>query len=239
MNEGLTVFLDMDERASDEIEAVIRRIDEILLECGMEYTGFRNAYRPIDEKERDHAVFAACRALEEADWLKGKLAYIPVMHRIDVCPMEQIRLDHMAEPSAAKLEYYEKYYQKSHKLAHGIVIDEHGYLRDGYTSYIIAQKYGIRPDIYEAFANQPLRKTVRGQHVLRDGDTWKVKSSKNYIWNYTLKSPVVPGDILKVKTKKGQAYICVRKIDYITGKEFCDEHRKVLKHMNECLLPDD
>ena len=239
MNEGLTIFLDMDEGEADETEALIKRMDNLLLGCGMVYTGFRNVYRPIEEKDRDRAVFTAYRALVGADWLKGKLAYAPVMHQLDVCPMEQIRLDHMKEPSAAKLEYYENYYQKTHKLAHGIVVDEHGYLRAGYTSYIIAKKYGIRPDIYEAFAEQPLRKVIKGQHVLRDGDTWKVKSIKGYIWNYTLKNPVVPGDILKVKTKRGQAFICVRKIDYLTGKEFCEEHRNVIKHMKECLLPDD
>ena len=149
--------------------------------------------------------------------------------------MERIHTKNMTEPSAAKLDYYEKYYQQSHMLAHGIVVDEDGQIRDGYTSYIIAKKHGIRPDVYEAFKGQPLRKTVEGQHVLRDGNSWKVKSDKSYIWNYTLKNPVIPGDILKVKTKKGQAFICVNKIDYVTGKEFCKEHKSVIKHMKEHL----
>ena len=231
MNEGLTVFLNLNEGDLDENEALIKRIDELLLKCGMVYTGVGNMYKPVEEKDRDRAVFDAYRALNEAVWLKGILAYIPVMNQIDVCSMEKILLDHMTEPSAAKLEYYEEYYQKSHTLAHGIVVDECGQLRDGYTSYIIAKKYGIRPDIYEAFAQQPLKKIVKGQHVLRDGDTWKVKSDKIYIWNYTLKSPVVPGDILKVQTQKGKTFICVRKIEYITGKEFCQEHRNVIKHI--------
>lgn len=236
MNEGLTIFLNLDEEDLDENEVLIGRIDELLQKCGMVYTGVRNIYKPIEVKDRDRAVFEACRALNAASWLKGKLAYIPILNQIDVCSMEKIRLDQMTEPSAAKLEYYEKYYQKSHTLAHGIVIDECGQLRDGYTSYIIAKKYGIRPDIYEAFAKQPLRKIVKGQHILRDGDTWKVKNDKIYIWNYTLKSPVVPGDILKVQTKKGQKFICVRKIEYVTGKEFCREHRNVIKHMGEFLV---
>ena len=50
-------------------------------------------------------------------------------------------------------------------------------------------------------------------------------------WRYS----VIPGDILKVKTKKGQAFICVNRIDYVTGKEFCEEYRHVIKHMKERL----
>ena len=235
MNEGLAVFLDMDERESRETKALIKRIDELLLNCGVEYTGFRNMYKPIEGKDRDHIVYAAQCALNDAVWLKDKLASVSIMNLTNACPMERIHTENMTEPSAAKLEYYEKYYQESHKLAHGIVVDEDGQIRDGYTSYIIAKKYGIRPDVYEAFKGQPLRKIVRGQHVLRDGNSWKVKSSKSYLWNYTLKNPVILGDILKVKTKKGQAFICVNNIDYVTGREFCEEHRPVIKHMKEHL----
>lgn len=237
MNDGLTIFLNIDEREIKENEALIKRIDELLLAFGMEYTGLRNIYRPIEEKDRDHAIFAACQALNDAVWLKDKLVGTLVMNRASVCSIEQIRTQHMEEPSVAKLTYYENFYQKHYTLAHGIIVDECGQMRDGYTSYIIARKYGIRPDVYEAYAGRPLRKVVKGQHVFRDGDIWKPKNNKIYIWNYTLKSPVVPGDILKVQTRKGQAFICVRQIDYITGEEFCKKHRNVLKHMKERLLP--
>lgn len=232
MNEGLTVFLNIDKEKLDENNALIRRIDELLLSSGMKYAGFANMYKPIDPKDRDRAVFDACRALDNADWLKDKLVSTPIMNRTSVCSMEQILLDHMAEPSAEKLEYYENYYRQFHALTHGIVVDESRQLRDGYTSYLIASKYGIHADIYEAFAHQPLKKIVRGRHVSRNGDTWKVKCDKIYAWNYTLKAPVVPGDILKVKTAKGEAYACVCQIDYAAGKGFCEEHRGVIKHMN-------
>ena len=235
MNEGMTIFLNMDERKTDENEALIKRIDELLLNFGIEYTGVRNLYRPIEQANRDQAIFSACRALRDTAWLKDILAYTPIMNRTDTCPMTQIRLDHMSEPAAAKLKYYEEYYQESHTLAHGIVVDESGQLRDGYTSYIIAKKYGIRPDIYEAFAEQPLKKVVRGRHVVWDKETWKIKSDRYYTWNYTLRDPVVCGDILKVRTKKGQAFIRVDKIDYVTGKGFCEEYRNVIKHMKKRL----
>lgn len=230
MNEGLAVFLNLDERQFEENEAFIRKMDELLLDFGIKYTGVNNIYRPIEEKERDHVVFTACRALEDTDWLKDKLTCISVINQIDACPMNRIQIGHMSTPSVTKLEYYERYYQKSHTLAHGIVIDENRQLRDGYTSYIIAQKYGLCPDTYEAFANQPIKKIVKGQHIFSDGSTWKMKSNKIYIWNYSLKSPVVPGDILKVQAKKGEAFICVREIAYVSGREFCKEHRNVIKH---------
>ena len=35
MNEGMTIFLNMDERKTDENEALIKRIDELLLNFGI------------------------------------------------------------------------------------------------------------------------------------------------------------------------------------------------------------
>lgn len=234
MNEALAVFLNLDANKSTENNTFIERIDELLRKSGMKYTGFSNMYRPVETRDRDAAVFAACRLLKETDWLKDKLADISIINRLDVCSMDRIRFGDMSEPSAAKLGYYENYYQKSHKLAHGIVVDEHGQMRDGYISYLIAQKYGLHPDIYEAFSEQPLTKIVRGRHISREGDAWKIKSDKIYTWNYSLKAPVVPGDILKVQTQKGKAFMGVDEVHYLTGKDFCQEHRSAIKHMQVC-----
>lgn len=233
MNEGLAIFLNMDRDKSGENEALIQKIDEFLLNFGIEYSGVKNMYYPVDRMGRDDAVFAACRALRGVVWLKGKLAYVSVLNMTNACSMEKIRLDHMRKPSKKKLQYYEKFYQESHSLAHGIVVDEHGRLRDGYTSYILAQKYGVSPSIYEAFAKQPLKKVIKGRHVVRREGTWEVKSNKFYGWNYMLKAPVVPGDILKADTKKGQVFVCVDRIEYATGKEFCEEYKDIIKHMGE------
>ena len=63
---------------------------------------------------------------------------------------------------------------------------------------------------------QPLRKIVKGRHVVLSNGKWKKKSNKRYIWIYTLKKPVVPGDILLVNTKKGRAYICVDRIESVS-----------------------
>lgn len=232
MNEGLMIYLNMDERKFEENEALIERIDRLLSDCGIKYTGFRNMYEAKDVKDRDDAVFTACHVLRQTDWLKGQIENTFIIDRVSTCPMDQIRIDRMAEPSAEKLEYYEKYFLENKALAHEIIIDEHGQLRDGYISYLIAKKYGHSPKIYEALTGQPLKKVVKGQHIFWDGHTWKVKSDKIYVWNYSLKNPVVPGDILEVQAKKGKALMCVRKIAYVTGKKFCKEHREVIKHMD-------
>ena len=42
MNDSLSVFLNLDIEKQDENEALIRRIDELLLTVGMKYSGFFN-----------------------------------------------------------------------------------------------------------------------------------------------------------------------------------------------------
>lgn len=158
-----------------------------------------------------------------------------LLRRIDTltntCSIDEIRTDRLSDPSPEKIWYYEQYYQKTKKLPHGIVVDEDRQLRDGYISYLLAKKYNIRADICEMVSGQPLRKIVGGMHVKFSDGKWRKTGRKRYIWIYTLKSPVVPGDILMVNTKKGKAFICVDKIDYAAGK-FCSKYKKVRKHLN-------
>lgn len=81
-------------------------------------------------------------------------------------------------------------------------------------------------------SGQPLRKIVTGRHVEFVDGRWRKKSDKRYVWIYTLKAPVVPGDILFVNTRAGVEFICTDRIDYIAGHEFCSKYKKVRKHMN-------
>lgn len=235
MNEGIVVFLNGGEGEGRELEKLTRRIDSFLLDYGLAYSGVRNLYIPTEASGRDHAVFAACDALKKADWLEDRLAHVFIVNQMSVCPLEQIRTDDMSEPSAAKMAYYEEYYRSSRELAHGIAVDEEGKLRDGYISYLLARKYGLSPDIYETLAGSPLRKVVKGRHAVQDGETWRIKNGRRYSWTYSLKAPVVPGDILKVRTKKGQMYMCVEQITYVTGEEFCTDYSAVIKHMRKRL----
>ena len=95
-------------------------------------------------------------------------------------------------------------------------------------SYKIQYKYRI----WFFWIGRMLRKIVKGRHVVFSDGKWKKKSNKRYIWIYTLKKPVVPGDILLVNTKKSRAYICVDRIEYAAGQGFCSRYNTVKKHMN-------
>ena len=122
-------------------------------------------YIPVHTEERDRAVFLAVQLLRETEWLKDILAAIPIASLKDVCPLDSILTENMTEPDKEKMRYYEEYYNASHKLPHAIIIDETKQLRDGYISYLLARKYKLKPDLYEAFSNQPLKKLVIGTHV--------------------------------------------------------------------------
>lgn len=232
MNETLSVFLNLDMEKQRENEALILRIDELLLTAGMEYSGFFNMYVPVNRRERDRVVFQAVKLLKSTEWLKDILAHTLVGTLTNACPIEEIRTDAMSDPSPEKLRYYEQYYQRTNKLPHAIVVDEEKQLRDGYISYLLAKKYDAHADVYETTSSQPLRKIVRGAHVEFSGGRWRKKSDKRYVWKYMLKEPVVPGDILLAETKTGMDFMCVDKIDYVAGHEFCSQYKKIRRHMD-------
>ena len=112
------------------------------------------------------------------------------------------------------------------------MVDENKQLRDGYISWLLAKKYDVQADVYEMVSDQPLRKIVKGMHVELSGGKWRRKSERRYTWIYPLKEPVVPGDILLANTKAGADFICVHRIEYTAGQEFCSKYKKIRKHMN-------
>lgn len=232
MNECLTVYLKLDMEKSAENEELIERIDELLLTVGMKYSGVMNMYIPVDRQNRDQAVFRAEELLMNTDWLRDILAYKEIGQMTNACPMEMIQTDMMSHPSQEKLWYYEQYYQKKHKLPHAVVVDENKQLRDGYISYLLAKKYNVSVDVCEMVSGQPLRKIVIGTHVKFTKGNWRKKDKKRYVWIYALKEPVIPGDILLVKTTRGTDFICVDSINYAAGKEFCSKYKKVEKHLH-------
>lgn len=191
-----------------------------------------NLYTSLDEQKRDQTVFRTEELLRNTDWLKDILPHISIRTITNACPLDEIQTNLMSNSSPEKLWYYEQHYQETKQLPHAIVVDENKRLRDGYISYLLAQKYDARAEICEMVAGQPLRKIVKGRHVVLSDGKWKLKSKKRYIWIYTLKNPVVPGDVLVVNTKKGRAYICVDIMEYTAGKGFCSRYNTVKKHMN-------
>ena len=55
--------------------------------------------------------------------------------------IDKIDISNMSQPIPEKLKYYEDYYLESMMLAHAIVVNENGEIRDGYISYILATKH--------------------------------------------------------------------------------------------------
>ena len=147
MNEALAVYLNLDMENIEKNEEIIRKIDELLLTVGMKYSGIMNLYISVDEQKRDETVFRAEELLRNTDWLKDILSHILIGVITNACPIEEIQIDMMSNPSSEKWVYYEQYYQKTKQLPHAIVVDENKQLRDGYVSYLLAKKYGVQAEV--------------------------------------------------------------------------------------------
>ena len=229
MNEILTVYLHFDQD-HENMEPVIRRVDEVIAPAGGRYSGIRNIYIPVASKQRDETICRVIHRLRNTDWLKP---YKPVCmrgNRTHVTELLKVDVSHMMAPSPKKMKRYEEFYRKHHKLAQDILVDEKGNLRDGYTSYLLAMKYGADAAIMEVWSFKPIRKVVSGKLVDWNGREYTVQSDKVYRWVYNLKKAVIPGDILSVRTRKGYAYMLVSGIEYITGQTECSKYREVLNN---------
>lgn len=223
MNEGLFVYLNFDKIPLENEEHVLERVDEILLKHHIQYSKFQNLYIPGEKATRDTDIYEGIQELRSDEVLKDGIASLPVATMTNVCPLDKIQLKKMGKPSPKKFARYENYFKKEGKLAHDIVVDEHGRLRDGYISYLLAEKYQLpdtRVSVVEALASQPVYKVVLGRHVEKraDGKGYEVKNQNVYTWLYSLRAAVVPGDILVVGSRKGNQIIRVDRVEMRTGK---------------------
>lgn len=150
-----------------------------------------------------------------------------------VLNLDKINVSGMIAPKPEKLRYYEEYFLASGRFANAIVVDEGWNIRAGYMTYLLAKKYGVRPQIFEIRASKPLIKVVGGQYVRYMAWEWKPFNTRRGSWLYTLKEPVVPGDILRVETRKGTAYIRVEEVGYMAGSDCCGGMQKALKHIRK------
>lgn len=229
MNEMFAVILDF--KPDDlEIEEVINRMDEVIEKEGWKYMGFMNLYSPVDQSTRDETIHNVRRALEHTKWLKPYNPRVLVGNWGDSMKAEDIDVSGMTAPSKIKLKRYEDYYNLTKSLAHSIIVDEQGRIRDGYISYLLAWKYSANVNILSTWSSQPVKKIVIGKHVEWDGEKCYEKSGKYYCWIYDLKEAVIPGDILLVHTSKGLAHMQVSRINYITGSTLCSKYRKVKRN---------
>lgn len=155
--------------------------------------------------------------------------------------LDKINVSGMTAPKPERLKYYEDYYLAEGRFANAVIVDEHWNIRSGYMTYLLAKKYGVRPPIYEVRASKPLRKVVRGRYVRYpeweqssvSGRTETRSSGGSKVWLYTLKEPVVPGDILRVETWRGASNIQVEAVEYIGEDESCANMCRTLKHVRK------
>ena len=241
MNETVYIYLKLENVKAEEHEELINKMDNMLLSVGLKYSGFQNMYIPQDHKRRDDMVFDAIHMLETCDWLKGIYDYVLVGNQCFNKGLDAIDCSRMAWPKEYKMAYYEEYYLKTNKLPHGILVDENDCLADGYVSYLLAQKYKLRQnivdglEIYRVESDVPYKKIVAGRHVTLDKPDITIKSEKCYKWICDIKEPVVQGDVLLVKTKKGKDFMMVDKIFYEAGNKNLSSYKKVLKHTGKRL----
>ena len=134
-------------------------------------------------------------------------------------------------PSAGKMEKYEEYFRKTGTFAHAIVVDEKNVVKDGYVTYLLAKRFHSIPEIVETKAEDSFYKVVQGFHVRFEDDAYVRCSEMEYVWIYNEKKPVVPGDILVVDTRYGDALMCVSEIFYLPGKVEFSPHKKVKCHI--------
>lgn len=146
--------------------------------------------------------------------------------------LDKINVSGMTVPKPEKLEYYERFFLEEGRFACDVVVDEAWNLRTGYVSYLLARKYGVRPQIFEIRAACPIAKVVSGRYVRYAAWEWSAAGSK---WNsrvYPLKEPVVPGDILRVEAGRGTAYMLVEKVEHEAAAD-CADMQKALKHIRK------
>ncbi|MCM1058279.1 MAG: hypothetical protein NC517_11825 [Firmicutes bacterium] len=170
------------------------------------------------------------------------------MELTSILNLDKIDVSGMMAPKPERLKYYEDYYLAEGRFANAVIVDEHWNIRSGYMTYLLARKYGVRPPIYEVRASRPLKKVVWGRYVrypeweqsFAEERTERRRPKgkgpadrKREVWLYTLKEPVVPGDILRVETRNGASNIRVEAVEYIGEDESCAGMRRTLKHVRK------
>lgn len=149
---------------------------------------------------------------------------------------DEIDCSRMAPSEKDKMAYYEKYYLETKHLPHGILVDENRRLKDGYISYLLAQKYQLKKEIFddvEIFQIErdvPCKKIVIGRHVALKDNGIIVKSDRRYRWICDIREPVVPVDVLLVRAGRGKDLMVEDKISYEAGAKSLGGLKKAVKH---------
>lgn len=155
---------------------------------------------------------------------KIKLQNIKIMHSFELTP-----------PSDRKMNYVRKQYLKTGIQDKPIVLNEDGYLTDGYARYLMLKEFGVE------FVNYIRKKTVTksipsykqmptyyiyGIHShCKNEFVWRVPSAK--IDEFIGK--ILPGDTVLVGTKNGTKSITVTRIELLDKPPIDKCIKKVIK----------
>ena len=156
-----------------------------------------------------------------------------IVELISILNLDKINVSGMITPKPEKIKYYEDYFLATGCFANAVIVDECWNIRAGYVTYLLAKKYGVRPQIFESRASKPLVKVVKGRYVKYISWEWKFVGEKCNTWIYALKDSVVPGDILRVEAAKGTAYMQVEEVKHVAGPISSVGLRKALKHIKK------
>lgn len=237
MNEGILIAYDDRRYCWSDMISIEKRMTDILKQCGMKHVEEHLIYEPENPAMRDDIMYDAHQLLTQYEWIKKASIRILIINKIINIPLSDVDCSDMTEPRSEKYKYYEDFYKQTGGMAHDILIDENNRIVDGYISFLLVNKYKKdmkmwqKPDIYRVNSSVPHRKIVIGRHVNVSGSDISIRGPQYFKWIYDKKDPVVSGDILKVDTRKGDAYMVVEKIDYIAGAKNCAQYKKVIDHM--------
>ena len=233
MKDLLYVYLNFDPNNPNEMADVSERLirmDELLKDHGWEYTGLRNAYRPISGTDGDETCHDAADAVRNAEWLKQYSPYFGIGTWTNACDISEIVIEGRRSLSKQKLQKYTEYHEKTGLYAHGIIVDEKNVLMDGFTTWLLAKDGGRRPEVMVVRRGQVFKKVVSGKHVIKTDSGFQETGNRSYSWYYNRWEPVVPGDILSVRTKQGLRYMRVDRIWYVAGAHDCGVYKTVRRH---------
>lgn len=236
MHDMIFVYLDYNLDDEEErlcVEEDIKYIDTLIEKQGWKYSGVANIYIPMERDTREETITGVLEAIVSDERLRKYSPKVISGMQTNSCSLKEIDIQHMTEPSTVKYNRYEKYYLENRELVHGIIVDKKRKIRDGYIAYLLSEKYGCNVDVMEVPKESPIAKLVIGHHVEYDTEqkTYVMKTDKRYAWIYTIHEAVVPGDILLVRTSKGDAYMQVDKITNIAGKKTIKRYKKVKRNI--------
>lgn len=168
---------------------------------------YEKEYRSVCESEEGKMLFDIYTEYANEAWQQGVRASGEV---VDI-PTDEVKIYPCFaahEPKPEKMQQKEQYFEETGLLQSQIILDSRGNLIDGYTSYLLAVKYGIQcvPIRYGR------RQIVRASHK---------PGGKLYTWELPgiLIDRVSAGDKAVVRTGRGVRVVTVAAVEEYAGNE--------------------